>query len=127
MQDLALRHQVLDGPGDILDRHLRVDAVLVQEIDTIGPQAPQHALDGELDAVRTAVETRTPLARLQIDVPAELRRDDDLVAERRDGFAEDPLAPRGGRKPRPQSKKVTPRSKAVRMMLSISGRLGIVV
>ena len=34
---------------------------------------------------------RAPLAGLQIDVPAELGGDHDLVAERRDAFAEDPL------------------------------------
>ena len=38
-----------------------------------------------------AVEPRTPLAGLLIDVPAELRCDHDLVAERRHAFAEDAL------------------------------------
>ena len=38
-----------------------------------------------------AVEPRAPLAGLEIDVPAELGCDHDLVAERRDAFAEDPL------------------------------------
>ena len=30
---LARRDQVLDGAGDVLDRHVRVDAVLVEEVD----------------------------------------------------------------------------------------------
>ena len=91
MQNLALRHQVLDRAGDVLDRDLRVDAVLVEEIDAIGAKALEHALDDQLDVLRAAVEPRAALAGLQIDVPAELGRDHDLVAERRHAFAEDPF------------------------------------
>ena len=91
VQDLALRHQVLDRAGDILDRNLRVDAVLVEEIDAIGAQAPEHALDRALDVVRAGCWARAPLAGLEVDVPAELGCDHDLVAKRRDAFAEDPL------------------------------------
>ena len=91
VQDLAFGHQVLHRTGDILDRHLRVDAVLVEEIDAVGAQALQHALDGQLDTVRAADEPRAPLAGLEIDVPAELRGDHHLVAERLHAFAEDPF------------------------------------
>ena len=35
-----------------------------------------------------AIESRPPLAGFQIDVPAELGGDHDLVSERRDAFAE---------------------------------------
>ena len=45
MQDLALRHQVLDRAGDVLDRDLRVDAVLVEQVDAVGAQALEHAVD----------------------------------------------------------------------------------
>ena len=45
VKELALGHQILDRAGDILDRHLRIDTVLIDEVDTIGSQAPQHALD----------------------------------------------------------------------------------
>ena len=45
VQDLALRHQVLDRAGDVLDRDLGVDAVLVEEIDAVGAEALEHALD----------------------------------------------------------------------------------
>ena len=34
--DLALVDQLLDGPGDVLDRDVRVDAVLVEQIDAVG-------------------------------------------------------------------------------------------
>ena len=91
MQDLTLIHEVLDRAGDILDRHLRVDTVLVEQVDAIGAKALERTLDRELDVFRPAIQARAPLAGLKVDVPAELRGDHDLVAERRDGFAQNPL------------------------------------
>jgi len=91
MQHLSLGYQILDGAGDIFNRHLRVDPVLVHEIDTVGTQTLQHALDSKLDVVRATVEPWAALARLQIDVPAELRCDHHLVAKRTHAFAEDAL------------------------------------
>src|SRR4051812_31646876 len=41
--------------------------------------------------LRPAVEAWPSLARLKIDVPAELRGDDDIVAKRLDGLAKDSL------------------------------------
>ena len=40
--DLAFRDQLPDGAGDVLDRHVRVDAVLVEQVDAIGPQPLQR-------------------------------------------------------------------------------------
>ena len=42
---LARRDELRDCPGDVLDRHLRVDAVLVQQVDPVGAQAPQRTVD----------------------------------------------------------------------------------
>ena len=39
--DLAGDDEVLDGTGDVLDRHVGVDAVLVEQVDVVGPQPPQ--------------------------------------------------------------------------------------
>jgi hypothetical protein len=89
VQHLALRPQLLDGTGDILDGNLRVDAVLVKEVDAIRAQAPQHALDDQFDVLGAAVEARAALPGLEVDVPAELRRDDDLIAKWGDALSED--------------------------------------
>src|SRR5688572_19940927 len=89
MQYLALRHQLFDRTGHILDRYLRIDTVLIKQIDAIRPQALFRSVDDPLDVLGPAVEARLALAGLQIDVPAELGRDHDLVAERRDAFAQD--------------------------------------
>src|SRR5580704_10016170 len=81
VQNLALGHKVLDGAGNILDRDLRVDAVLIQEIDSIGAKPLEHSLYSLLDVVRLAVEPHLEPAGLGVDVPAKLRGDSDLVAE----------------------------------------------
>jgi hypothetical protein len=65
--------------------------VLVEQIDPVGTEALEHALDGQLDVRRAAVESRAALARLEIDVPAELGGDHDFVSERRDPLTEDAL------------------------------------
>jgi hypothetical protein len=91
VQDLALGLQIVDRTGDGLDRDLRIDPVLVEEVDAVGAKALEHPLDGQLDMSRAAVEPRAALAGLEVDVPAELGRDHDLVSEGRDALAEDAL------------------------------------
>jgi len=53
--------------------------VLIKKIDAVGAQSLEHAFDGQLDMFGTAVEFRTTLAGLRVDVPAELRCDADLA------------------------------------------------
>ena len=50
--DLAGLDELLDGAGDVLDGDVRVDAVLVEQVDGVGAQAPQGAVDGGADVVR---------------------------------------------------------------------------
>jgi hypothetical protein len=91
VQHLALGLEVLDRTRHVLDRHGGIDSVLVEEVDTIGAKALQHALHRRLDVVGPADEAGAARAGFQIDVPAELRGDHDLVAERLDRLAEDAL------------------------------------
>ena len=51
MQHLALGHQVADGGRHVLNRHRGVDAVLDDDVQPVGAQAFQHALDGGADMV----------------------------------------------------------------------------
>ncbi|MNT30947.1 hypothetical protein D3C72_1667640 [compost metagenome] len=92
VQHLALGHQVLDGAGNVFDRYLRIDPVLIEQIDPVGAQTLEHAFHRLFDVVWTADQPRAALAGLRVDVPAEFAGDHDLVAERGDGFAEDALA-----------------------------------
>jgi hypothetical protein len=89
VQNLALLHQVLDSASDVLDGNLRVNPVLVEEIDPVGPEPSERTFDRQLDMLRAAVQPRPTLAGLEIDVPAELRHDHRPVPEWLRGFAED--------------------------------------
>ena len=75
MPDLAGRDQVLDRPGDVLDRHFGIDPVLVEQIDMVHAQAPERRLDNMADMVRPAVETAEAGAGGLVDVEAELGGD----------------------------------------------------
>ena len=74
MSHFASLHQFLHQPGDVLDRYVRIDAVLIQEIDGVGLQTPQHRVDDGADVLRPAIEAPAALSRLWVDIPPELRR-----------------------------------------------------
>jgi hypothetical protein len=88
VQHFALRDQLFDRAGDVLDRDVRIDAMLVQKIDTVGAEAFERGVDDCLDVLRAAVETTSA----SFDVEAELRRDPHGVANRRERFADQRLA-----------------------------------
>ena len=56
--DLAFLDQILHRARDILDRHVRVDAVLIEQIDHVGLEPLQRGLGDLLDVLRPAVQTR---------------------------------------------------------------------
>jgi hypothetical protein len=56
VQDLALGHQFGEGANGVLDGSVRVDPVLVVEVDAVGAQPLQRAFDGGPDVCRAAVE-----------------------------------------------------------------------
>jgi hypothetical protein len=85
---LARVDQLLHRAGDILDRHLGVDPVLVVQVDAVGAQPTQRVVDGTPDAVRPAAQT----ARFDPvlgEREAELRGDLHLVPHRFEGLADD--------------------------------------
>ena len=55
MLDLALRDQVLHGTGNILNRYRRIDAVLIEEFNSINPQPLQRLLGYLPDALGSAI------------------------------------------------------------------------
>src|SRR5712675_1206402 len=71
--------------GDVLDGDVRIDAVLVEKIDVVRAEAPQHRVRYALDVFRPAVEPAA-FARRRINLKAELGGDHDLVADRRQRF-----------------------------------------
>ena len=57
MPDLAFFDQALHGSCDILDRHLRIDTMLVEQIDTVDAQATDRVLGDFANVGGLAVET----------------------------------------------------------------------
>jgi hypothetical protein len=90
--NLALLDQVLDSARHVLDRDVRVHPVLVEQVEAVGPEPLQRLLDGAPVRVGPAVEAAgLPGGELE----AELRRDDDLVADRFERFADELLVGEG--------------------------------
>ena len=74
--DLALPDQVPDRSSHVFDRHVRVDAMLVEEIDVIRLQSLQRGVGHFANPLRVAVRALSRVALLE----AELRGDHYLVA-----------------------------------------------
>ena len=86
MLDLALGDQVPDCGGDLLDRNVRIDTVLVEEVDGVDAQRLERVLRDLADAFRAAVE---PAGCSRTKVEAKLRGDDDFVSEWLQGLADE--------------------------------------
>ena len=87
--NLALLYQVLHRARHIFDRYGRVDTVLVEQVDNVGPQPLQRCLGNLPDVLRAAVQASSTLSRLGIDVEAELGGDHHLLTEGGKGFADE--------------------------------------
>src|SRR5688572_27610789 len=91
MQNLSLIHQVFDCSGDVFDRHLRIDAVLIEKVYAVGPQPLERSFNDQLDMIWFAVKPGKPTSRLLIDIPTKLGSDPHFISKRPDSLAEDPL------------------------------------
>lgn len=78
--------QWLHRTGHLLDRHLGIDAVLIQQIDRLYPQALQRTFHRPANMLRTAVQHLLPRRLRQIET--EFGGDDDPIAHRRQRFAQ---------------------------------------
>ena len=91
--DLALGDEVFDGARDVFDRDVRIDAMLVEEVDAVGAETLEGGVGDGLDVIGAGVETgrgfHGAAIELRGNVPAELGGDDDVVADVVEGFAEE--------------------------------------
>ena len=85
--DLPGRDQVSHRARDVLHRHVRIDAVLVEKVDDVGAQALERLVTNLPDALGPAVE---PVGRDAV-LEAELGGDDHLVSHRFECLAHDLL------------------------------------
>src|SRR5574337_1107925 len=91
--DLAFGDEVPHGAGDILDRHAGIDAMLVEQVDAVGPQPFQGRLDDGADVLRPAVQSddRAVLVKLE----AKFAGNHHLVAHRLKRFADEKFVGEG--------------------------------
>jgi hypothetical protein len=83
--DLAFDDEIPDGAGYILDRHIRVDPVLIDQVNHIGPQPLQRLVGDSPDALGAAIESIGGHTVLE----AELSCDHHLVTDRLQRLAHD--------------------------------------
>src|SRR6266568_709361 len=84
--DLALGDQIGQGADGVLDVGLRIDPMLVVQVDVVGAEPLQGALDRDADVRWAAVEDAGAATGVRDD--AELRRQHNLVAAALDGPAD---------------------------------------
>jgi len=72
MLDLPFLNQVLHRACDVLDRHLRIDAVLIKQVDGIDVETLEQLLGNLSNTLRMAIET-LPLARSRCRPPLSRR------------------------------------------------------
>ncbi|MNE30256.1 hypothetical protein D3C80_1237620 [compost metagenome] len=90
--DLTLGNQVFHRAGDILDRHVGIDAMLIEEIDHLDAETLQAAFYRLPDMRRLAVQA----GLLAVDeVEGKLGGDDELIAERLQCLADHFLVGKG--------------------------------
>ena len=58
--DLALLNQFLHRSGHVFDRHVRVNPVLIEQVDGLDLEPLERAFDGLLDVLRPAIQARRP-------------------------------------------------------------------
>src|SRR5208337_1234817 len=86
--DLALLNEVLHGSGDVFNRHVGIDAVLIEEVDDIGLESFQRGLADLADVLGPAIDSSQRPLGFGIDFESELGGDRDLITEGSEGLAD---------------------------------------
>ena len=82
MLDLAFGDQRLHGRGDLLDWRLRIDTMLVEQIDRLDLQPLERSFHRSADTGRAGIDANL-LAGIGIDVETKFGGDHHGIAERR--------------------------------------------
>jgi len=77
--DFAFANQIPDGSGHIFDRDVRIDAMLIVQVDRVDLESAKRACSRLLDPFRAAVQLAPPL--LEGWRASEFRADHHLPAE----------------------------------------------
>jgi len=69
---LACLHQVLHRSGHLLYWYIRINTVLIKQINDIRPEPPQRFLSHPLDVLWLAIQTTRTRSRIGINIESEL-------------------------------------------------------
>src|SRR5208283_3178801 len=87
---LACLNQFLHRSRDVFDGHVRVNPMLIKQINRLEPEPLERAFDGLFDVLGPAVQARRTGPRIAAtEVESELGGDHHFSAERREGFADE--------------------------------------
>src|SRR6266487_6817905 len=86
MFDLPFLNEVLDCSRHVFDRHVRINAMLIEEVDDIGFEARERRLSDFSYLLRPAVES-SDFAGFAVEMESELGGDDHVGAKRSESFA----------------------------------------
>ena len=84
--DLALLNQVFHRARDVFDGNVRIDAVLIEQVDHVGLQPLERGFGDLLDVRRPAIEASRSIG---FERETELRRDNDLTTERSERLSDE--------------------------------------
>src|SRR5579863_4814375 len=89
--DLACLNQFLHRAGHVFDRHVRVNPVLIEQVDCLYLEPRERAFDSLLDVLRPAIQARRaphpPRIKIGTQVETKLGGDHNFPKERSEGFA----------------------------------------
>ena len=85
--DLTLLDQIFDGSGHVLYRHIRVNAVLIKQINRFNLESFERGFGDLFDVLWPAIQPGHTSLRRRIKLEPELGGDHHLTTERGEGFA----------------------------------------
>jgi hypothetical protein len=84
---LARLNQILHRSGHVFDRHVRVNTVLIEQINDISPESFERGIGDLLDVLGAAIQSCL-FACVRVEFETELGSDHHSVAERSKGLAD---------------------------------------
>ena len=92
---LAFPNQVLYRSRHVFNGHVRIDAMLIEQIDGVDLEPSQRALDRLSDVLRPTVQTDWMGIFLGVNLEPELGRDHHLVTHGSESLAHEPSFTKG--------------------------------
>src|SRR5438874_9021388 len=87
MLHLDILNYILYSAGNLLNRNIQIDPVLIEQIDGIDPQSLERSLCDLFDVFWSTIESASLPSIIGVGLPSELRRDYNFPVKRSKRFA----------------------------------------